>query len=104
VALQNCALIMGDWPNRRLKLKGHLRLQPALVGRYRVLRYHRAGYAGSGSLVGKLEEFKGLAAQCMQSVRERDLGTLQYDWFFNDTHTECVARDTYNALLREVSL
>jgi len=44
---------------------------------------------------GKLEEFKGLAAQCMRSVRERDSGTLQYDWFFNDTHTECVVRETY---------
>jgi quinol monooxygenase YgiN len=44
---------------------------------------------------GKLEEFKELAAQCMRSVRERDPGTLQYDWFFNDTHTECVVRETY---------
>ena len=34
---------------------------------------------------GKLEEFKELAAQCVQLVRERDSGTLQYDWFFNDT-------------------
>ena len=33
---------------------------------------------------GKLEEFKELAAQCVQLVRERT-GTLQYDWFFNDT-------------------
>jgi quinol monooxygenase YgiN len=32
---------------------------------------------------GKLEEFKVLAAQCMRTVRERDSGTLQYDWFFN---------------------
>ena len=44
---------------------------------------------------GKLEEFKRLAAQCMRSVRERDSGTLQYDWFFNDNHTECVVRETY---------
>ena len=44
---------------------------------------------------GKLEEFKQLAARCMQSVRERDPGTLQYDWFFNDTLTECVARERY---------
>lgn len=44
---------------------------------------------------GKLEEFKKLAAQCMRSVRERDSGTLQYDWFFNDTHTECVVRELY---------
>jgi quinol monooxygenase YgiN len=44
---------------------------------------------------GKLEEFKRLAAQCLRSVRERDSGTLQYDWFFNDAHTECVVRETY---------
>ena len=44
---------------------------------------------------GKLEEFKEFAAQCMRSVRERDSGTLQYDWFFSDTHTECVVRETY---------
>lgn len=44
---------------------------------------------------GKLEGFKQLAAQCMRSVRERDSGTLQYDWFFNDSYTECVVRETY---------
>ena len=44
---------------------------------------------------GKLEQFKELAAQCMRLVRERDSGTVQYDWFFNDTHTECVVRETY---------
>lgn len=44
---------------------------------------------------GKLEQFKELAAQCMRSVHERDVGTLQYDWFFNDDQTECVVRETY---------
>jgi hypothetical protein len=44
---------------------------------------------------GKLEEFKALAVQCMQVVRERDSGTLQYDWFFNEDHTQCVIRETY---------
>lgn len=44
---------------------------------------------------GKLKEFKELAAQCMRSVRERDTGKLLYDWFFNDTHTECVVREAY---------
>ena len=44
---------------------------------------------------GKLEEFKALAAQCMQIVRERDTGTLQYDWFLNEAQTECVVRETY---------
>ena len=32
---------------------------------------------------GKLKEFKVLAAQCMQTEREKDSGTLQYDRFLN---------------------
>jgi quinol monooxygenase YgiN len=36
---------------------------------------------------GKLEEFKGLAALCVNSVRTKDSGTLQYDYFFNDEYT-----------------
>ena len=44
---------------------------------------------------GKLDEFRDAAARCMQSVREKDSGTLQYDWFFNADHTECVVRETY---------
>lgn len=44
---------------------------------------------------GKLEEFKVLAAQCMRTVREKDSGTLQYDWFLNEGQTECVVRETY---------
>jgi len=44
---------------------------------------------------GKLAEFKEVAAACMQSVREKDSGTLQYDWFLNPDGTECVVRETY---------
>jgi quinol monooxygenase YgiN len=44
---------------------------------------------------GKLEEFRALAEQCMRLVRERDTGTLQYDWFFNDRQTECVVREAF---------
>ncbi|HXH48437.1 MAG TPA: antibiotic biosynthesis monooxygenase [Terriglobia bacterium] len=44
---------------------------------------------------GKLEEFKTLAAGCMRTVREKDSGTLQYDWFLNQAQTECVVRETY---------
>ena len=32
------------------------------------------------------------AASAMQSVREKDSGTLQYDWFFNNDETECVVK------------
>lgn len=44
---------------------------------------------------GKLEEFKALAAQCMQIVRELDSGTLQYDWFLNEAQMECAVQETY---------
>lgn len=54
---------------------------------------------------GKLGEFKAVAAQCMESVRTRDSGTLQYDWFFSADQTECVVRETYrdsDAILEHV--
>ena len=44
---------------------------------------------------GKLEELKMLAAQCVQKVRENEPGALQYDWFLNETQTECVVQETY---------
>lgn len=44
---------------------------------------------------GQLDEFKSLASQCMQLVREKDSGTLQYEWFFNAAGTECVLRERY---------
>jgi hypothetical protein len=39
---------------------------------------------GSSFQEGKLEEFKRLAAQCLEIVRTKDTGTLQYDIYFND--------------------
>ena len=44
---------------------------------------------------GKLDEFRDVAAKCMQSVRDKDSGTLQYDCLFNDDHTEFVVREKY---------
>ena len=44
---------------------------------------------------GKLEEFKRLAAECMESVRTRDTGTLQYDWFFSSDYSECLVYERY---------
>ncbi|HWX97510.1 MAG TPA: antibiotic biosynthesis monooxygenase [Solirubrobacteraceae bacterium] len=43
----------------------------------------------------KLEEFKRLAAQCMELVRTRDTGTLQYDIYFNDDQSECIVHERY---------
>src|SRR5712671_291778 len=44
---------------------------------------------------GKLEEFKRLAAQCMEIVRTKDTGTLQYDIYFNDDQSECIVEERY---------
>ena len=44
---------------------------------------------------GELEEFKRLAAQCMEIVRAKDTGTLQYDIYFNDDQSECIVLERY---------
>src|SRR4051794_8669238 len=44
---------------------------------------------------GKLEEFKRLSAQCMEIVRAKDTGTLQYEIYFNDDQSECIVLERY---------
>ena len=44
---------------------------------------------------GKTEEFKRLSRRCVEIVREREPGTLFYEWFMNADETECVAIDGY---------
>jgi quinol monooxygenase YgiN len=44
---------------------------------------------------GQLEEFKRLAAECMQIVRAKDTGTLQYDIYFNDDQSDCIVLERY---------
>jgi quinol monooxygenase YgiN len=44
---------------------------------------------------GKLEEFKRLAAQCVEIVRTKDTGTLEYDLFLNADGTECFVHERY---------
>jgi hypothetical protein len=39
---------------------------------------------------GKLDEFKHLAARCVELVRTKDTGTLQYELYFNSDNTECL--------------
>ena len=46
---------------------------------------------------GMLEEFKQQAAKCISVVKEKDPGTLQYDWFINSDMTECEIRETYES-------
>jgi len=44
---------------------------------------------------GDVEEFKRLSAQCMEIVRTKDTGTLQYDTYFNDDETECIVIERF---------
>jgi len=44
---------------------------------------------------GKLDEYKRLSAECMQIVRTKDTGTLQYDIYFNEDQSECVVLERY---------
>jgi quinol monooxygenase YgiN len=44
---------------------------------------------------GQLEKFKEIAQKCMDTVRAKDTGVLQYNWFFNDDESECVVCELY---------
>ena len=44
---------------------------------------------------GKLEEFKRLTSRCMEIVRTKDTGTLQYDVYFNDDQSESIVHERY---------
>jgi quinol monooxygenase YgiN len=44
---------------------------------------------------GKLEEFKRLAERAMEIVRSKDIGTLQYQIYFNDDQSECIVVERY---------
>lgn len=42
-----------------------------------------------------LDGIKQHANECIQRVREKDTGTIQYDWFISSDNTECEIRETY---------
>lgn len=44
---------------------------------------------------GKMEEFKKRGTACMAVVREKDRGTLQYNWYYNPERSECIVREVY---------
>jgi quinol monooxygenase YgiN len=44
---------------------------------------------------GKLEGFKQQAAEMMRETREKDIGTLAYDWFLSDDGRKCEVREAY---------
>jgi quinol monooxygenase YgiN len=44
---------------------------------------------------GMLDEFKRLTDQCMEIVRAKDTGTLQYEVYFNDDESEAIVLERY---------
>jgi quinol monooxygenase YgiN len=44
---------------------------------------------------GQVEGFKRQAAEVMRQAREKDTGTIAYDWFLSKDGTECEVRETY---------
>jgi quinol monooxygenase YgiN len=44
---------------------------------------------------GQVEEFKRLSGECMEIVRAQDIGTLQYDTYFNADETECIVLERF---------
>ena len=44
---------------------------------------------------GELEDFKRLAAQAMEIVRNKDTGTVQFEISFNDDQSECIVLERY---------
>ena len=44
---------------------------------------------------GQLEGFKEQAAEMMRQTREKDTGTLAYDWYLSDDGAECEVREVY---------
>ena len=44
---------------------------------------------------GKVEEFKRLSAECMEIVRTKDTGTLQYDTYFNHDESQAMVLERF---------
>ena len=55
---------------------------------------------------GKLDDFRAVAAACLESVRAKDTRTLQYEWFLSDDSSRCIIFERYgssDALLEHIS-
>src|SRR5262245_29230198 len=44
---------------------------------------------------GMVEEFKRLSAECLEIVRAEDVGTLQYDTYFNDDESQAIVLERF---------
>jgi quinol monooxygenase YgiN len=97
-----------------MNARGELRIHATSVGALALptYKYHRRVNAGrkrferraKSELLciarlkihhGKLDEFKHLAARCVELVRTKDTRTLQYELYFNSDNTECLVFERY---------
>lgn len=44
---------------------------------------------------GKVDDFKRLSAECLEIVRSKDVGTLQYDTYLNADETESIVLERF---------
>src|SRR3954464_3448695 len=44
---------------------------------------------------GQVEEFKRISAECLEIVQSKDVGTLQYDTYFNDDESEAIVLERF---------
>jgi quinol monooxygenase YgiN len=44
---------------------------------------------------GMVDEFKRLSAECLEVVRAKDVGTLQYDTYFNDDESQAIVLERF---------
>jgi quinol monooxygenase YgiN len=44
---------------------------------------------------GMVDEFKRLSAECLEIVRYKDEGTLQYDTYFNDDESQAIVLERF---------
>ena len=44
---------------------------------------------------GQLEGFRRQAAEVMRQAREKDTGTVAYDWYVSSDGTQCEVREAY---------
>ncbi len=55
---------------------------------------------------GQLEAFKEITSQFISEVKEKDQGTLMYDWYLNEDTLECAVLEDYtdsNAALEHIT-
>jgi quinol monooxygenase YgiN len=44
---------------------------------------------------GMVDEFKRLSAECLEIVRAKDVGTLQYDTYFNEDESQAIVLERF---------